>query len=616
MAVQPKIEIEFTASTWTDVSSDVRSISIRRGKNHELGLMEAGHFEVRLANTTRDYDPTYASSPHNGNLLPMKRLRITGVANSTTYPLAHGNIAGWPQMWPGRVLNGLGDAEVPLYAFDGFKRLNLAKVAGTKFQQLLYTALVAQIATGANASHYPLDEASGATTIVDVLDSRSLTGLGTNVTVGDTDRPPIYGRVRSVAFSPADSTGDGIYGTGPSPSGVNDMVWACWAKIASFSTDGYVVAISNGGLYLAWTIAASGTAHLKSSGTSGGGSYDGSLVSFWLSDGAWHHYGIKIYSTAGSPGTLGGDLYRDGSLIGSITTTPTGSPTISSWTSFTGLQIGGDGGTLGGSHGIDAKVGQVVVIANNSPAAWPDLGSPAWDTIPAGKAGDQINGILDGAGWAAADRSIDTGTVDMVEVSPSEGDPILSLLQQIAETSERGLFFTGPDEKAYFWDAATIAALTSSASFGDSATEDVVYAGVQTRYDDQDIWNEVAIVGGAQTSYVEDATSIATYSGSGRLLTVSTNLSVAADADTLAATLLANYKDPHNRPVQLVLASGSDDATLVQIFARGPGDRVTVVRRPPGGGSSISLDAQIEGVTLTFSPDGIWNCVWDLGPYL
>ena len=45
------------AVTWSDVSSDVRNLSITRGKPRELDEFSAGSASVTLSNTARTYDP-------------------------------------------------------------------------------------------------------------------------------------------------------------------------------------------------------------------------------------------------------------------------------------------------------------------------------------------------------------------------------------------------------------------------------------------------------------------------------------------------------------------------------------------------------------------------------
>lgn len=64
------------SSGFTDISSYVYSVSVGRGKNRELDKFSAGNMTVELRNNTRAFDPTYASSPFYGNILPRRRMRV------------------------------------------------------------------------------------------------------------------------------------------------------------------------------------------------------------------------------------------------------------------------------------------------------------------------------------------------------------------------------------------------------------------------------------------------------------------------------------------------------------------------------------------------------------
>lgn len=60
----------------TDVTSDVRSVQIRRGRSRQLSKFTAGNANITLSNATRKYDPQYASSPYYGSIVPRKQVVI------------------------------------------------------------------------------------------------------------------------------------------------------------------------------------------------------------------------------------------------------------------------------------------------------------------------------------------------------------------------------------------------------------------------------------------------------------------------------------------------------------------------------------------------------------
>ena len=119
-----------TVSTWTDISSDVKSISINRGRQHELAEFNSGTCTLKLKNTSQQYNPLNASSPYydstNGRskIQPGKRIRIKAVYSSTTYYLYDGYIQSVPQ---GFLLQGA-DAVAEFRLVDAFKYFNLNKL--------------------------------------------------------------------------------------------------------------------------------------------------------------------------------------------------------------------------------------------------------------------------------------------------------------------------------------------------------------------------------------------------------------------------------------------------------------------------------------------------------
>lgn len=61
----------------TDVTADVRSISIRRGRSRELDTFTAGGATLTLKNESRTYDPTNRDSAYYGQLIPRVRVNVT-----------------------------------------------------------------------------------------------------------------------------------------------------------------------------------------------------------------------------------------------------------------------------------------------------------------------------------------------------------------------------------------------------------------------------------------------------------------------------------------------------------------------------------------------------------
>lgn len=59
-----------------DITDEVRSVSVKRGKNRELDRYNAGQATVSLNNQTRLFDPLNADSVFYGNIIPRRQIRI------------------------------------------------------------------------------------------------------------------------------------------------------------------------------------------------------------------------------------------------------------------------------------------------------------------------------------------------------------------------------------------------------------------------------------------------------------------------------------------------------------------------------------------------------------
>lgn len=115
-----------TTPAWTDISAYVcadQPISIRRGRQQELGRFEAGMLTLALNNLDRRFDPTNTSSPYAPNVVPNRKIKVEAIWNSTTYPLFTGYIDEWPPEWP-----LTGDARVTIRATDAFKLFARKKI--------------------------------------------------------------------------------------------------------------------------------------------------------------------------------------------------------------------------------------------------------------------------------------------------------------------------------------------------------------------------------------------------------------------------------------------------------------------------------------------------------
>ena len=120
---------------WIDITDNVFSVSIGRGKNRELDRYSAGRATVSLNNEDRTFDPLNAASPYAGNIIPRRSIRIT----TNGYTQFTGFIEDWNLDYD---LSGKSNAVVE--SSDAFALLaQQALTSGTAVTQLTGERIVA-----------------------------------------------------------------------------------------------------------------------------------------------------------------------------------------------------------------------------------------------------------------------------------------------------------------------------------------------------------------------------------------------------------------------------------------------------------------------------------------
>jgi hypothetical protein len=240
-------------------------------------------------------------------------------------------------------------------------------------------------------------------------------------------------------------------------------------------------------------------------------------------------------------------------------------------------------------------------------------------SFPIQQTGARVAAVLDTVSWPAADRSISTGRSQIQASTFTAGSPASALehIQSVVE-SELGLFFMDGEGDAVFQDrlyrGTTSTSTTSQATFGDQGAE-LEYTELRPTMDKQLIVNEAIVSpqGGTAQTWT-DSTSQTRYFRRSR--SRSSLVEDDNEALSLAQYLIWNYKDPSLRFDQLSFQPLDDDTLFTQALDRRISDRITVKRRPPGGGPVMSLDSFIESIDYSISASHIWTITWQLSPIL
>lgn len=244
------------------------------------------------------------------------------------------------------------------------------------------------------------------------------------------------------------------------------------------------------------------------------------------------------------------------------------------------------------------------LLATDASKIFSDDDRPAVAPVGTGElTGTRVGRVLDSIGWPTEDRIISAGdlTVQATDLSGSA----LSELQLVQDT-ELGEFFLNASGLAVFQDRSYItsnpASRDSQATFGDGgyvATGELPYADVKLTGADDALANRVraTMVGGTE-QIAQDAASMA---ANLKKTHERSDLIMQTDAAALewANALLYQYKDPVRRFARLEFNTPSPEVEAVlwpQVLGREFGDRITIRRRPAGGGAVIEHDAFVRGV--------------------
>lgn len=263
----------------------------------------------------------------------------------------------------------------------------------------------------------------------------------------------------------------------------------------------------------------------------------------------------------------------------------------------------------------DPSYSEMLLTASDAFKVFANINRAAGGSVGAGEnAGARINRILDSTGWSATDRQVATGNSALQATTLA--DNVLTELQ-LTEDSELGEFYVDGAGRAVFRNRQGLLtdsrSVTAQATFGDGGGAELAYEVVDVMYDDATMVNRARIsrVGGTEQA-ADDASSqslylIRTIKRDGLLMQADT------DAKDYANFLVYVAAQPELRFASMTIFPREDENNLFpQVLARQIGDRLTVVRRPPGGGSAITRDVFIRGIEQQIDIGHDWRTTFHL----
>jgi len=113
-----------TPEPTVDLTPDVRSISIKRGRNIIRDTYEAGTATVRILDPNSNFNPQSVTSPYFGFLTPLRKLRISATVDGVGYFLFSGYTTDYKYTYP----QGQETGYVDIVCSDAFRLMQQANV--------------------------------------------------------------------------------------------------------------------------------------------------------------------------------------------------------------------------------------------------------------------------------------------------------------------------------------------------------------------------------------------------------------------------------------------------------------------------------------------------------
>jgi hypothetical protein len=115
-----------TPEPTVDLTPDVRSISIKRGRNIMRDTYEAGTCTVRVLDPNSYFNPQNVNSPYYGYLTPLRKLRVSATVGGVGYFLFSGYTTDYKYTYPQNQETGY----VDIVCSDAFRLMQQAGVVG------------------------------------------------------------------------------------------------------------------------------------------------------------------------------------------------------------------------------------------------------------------------------------------------------------------------------------------------------------------------------------------------------------------------------------------------------------------------------------------------------
>jgi hypothetical protein len=603
--------------TYTDVSTYVRSVQIKRGRSSELDDFTTGNCQVILSNEDRTFDPENTVGPYYGKITPGRPIRVQATApGGSAETIFQGYVDQWDQQY-----TNPSDAVAAVTASDAFKVLNLITLP-SYWEYSVRT-------DGPPTCWFRFDDGFTPSTPYDTISGKSLATwrwLATDATV-----PSVAG-----AATEGDSTGSLVVNdtsvsasfTGKKYIDFAPELWPfsaisylaktveCWIQTGDYVVGNqgifyrpgneFTIALhianitaTNGVLYATWGSAAGVNIATQIQSTVN------------VRDGKPHHV-VMRWDWA----TSAAQLWVDGTLA-TISSSFTTSPPVQTVTTVGKAFVASADTTRNASNDFTGVIDELAFYGNTALtaaqiAAHYAIGKGTY--LTGNTASARVTSLLTMAGWMSDGTNLTTAT-SKVQGIDTQNDTLLSALKE-CETADQGRLFCDRSGLVKFIShdsmATTSTFNTSQRTFGDGSGE-LPYLDLEFTFNDQLIFNRsIASRLEGATAVVNDTTSQGQY-----FIRTDSQSGLINDTDQamtdIANVRLATYKQPQLRIDQMRFSPRRLTSMYSATITDDIGTRITVKRRPQGVGSVISKELIVEGISHDIGISS-WETTYNLSP--
>jgi Concanavalin A-like lectin/glucanases superfamily len=563
--------------TWTDISSYVRSINIRRGRNDDLSVF-TGTANLVLSNNDRRFDPFYTSGPYYGKLLPRRQIRIRSIVESSTYAVFRGFVAGWPVSYTeaGR------DSTVTVEAFDALSLLSVDATPANLYEDYVQSLTPIR--------WYKMNETvSNTTTVRDTANELPLTPVSTNPPFSPSGNS--VGRLEQSAldlwYYAYSFSGTPPFRPVPDNFTTSSFSISMWVKCTDTST-GSTIDYTYGGLQVIVYIAENSISAAVRNLTSNTASTSNSVTTTGDMTSDFRHVVVSYSGSGGVGGSGVTAIYVDG-----FESNPGRTNNIATTSSGENLTV------------QRASIAQLAVfnpaITTAQAQALYYRGLNTINETTAARFNRLIGYSSFPSGLTSAPAS-PQGTVAAIDP-----DSELSSQLKLDSDSEGGELYVDKTGVVTMTvrDSQNTAtrSVTTQAEFKDDGTSLKYGTSLEIRYDADSIVNDFTYQFSNGTVTIRDSTSVSTYGLNST--TVATQLGTYSDAETVANKKLGVFSEPVPAVSPLLVSVTRIAADWKDLLDLELLDQITVTRTPSIG-NAVEVRMLVNALEHQITP-GDWR---------